>query len=234
MVNTLYIPIQSVKAMGNPLMNHLIVFTRYPIPGTTKTRLIPALGAEGAADLQRQLTEQTLEQVTSLAIAVDVSVYFSGGNMAQMQAWLSTQWRYQIQRGENLGDRLINAFQNSHKQGYQHTVIIGIDCPGLTHKILQEAFTALHHHDLVLGQAYDGGYYLIGLQQPRPELFTAITWGTASVLPETLQRAANLGLSTQLLPLLHDIDYPEDLKFFQGSTTIGKPPEYRSNEINHP
>jgi uncharacterized protein len=205
--------------MGNHAVNHLIIFTRYPIPGTTKTRLIPALGAEGAAHLQQQLTEHTLNTVKHLAdltVDLDISIYFSGGTVTQMQAWLG-DWHYQAQVGEGLGDRLIHAFQASDKQGYQRTVIIGIDCPDLTSDILQQAFDTLQNHDAVFGQAYDGGYYLVGLQKTVPELFTEMPWSTATVLAETLKRATDLGLSTQLFPMLHDIDNPEDLQFFPDS-----------------
>jgi rSAM/selenodomain-associated transferase 1 len=177
------------------------------------------LGAEGAADLQRRLTEHTLktvESLTDLAGDTDISIYFSGGTVAQMQAWLGTHWQYQEQIGEGLGDRLINAFQASEKEGYQRTIIIGIDCPGITSEILQQAFDTLQNHDAVFGQAYDGGYYLVGLQTTVPELFTEMVWSTATVLAETLKRAANLGLSSKLLSMLHDIDNPEDLKFFPG------------------
>ena len=193
--------------------NHLIIFTRYPVPGTTKTRLIPALGAEGAAALQKQLTEHTLRQVQDLS--AEVTIYFSGGNLQQMQDWLGEKWHFQSQSGDDLGDRLINAIQNSKNAGYQRTVVIGIDCPEITSDILQQAFTALETHELVLGEATDGGYYLLGLQRLIPELFSDITWGTETVLAETMQRAQTQKLSTKILQPLNDIDYPEDLEIWE-------------------
>ncbi|NJN74564.1 MAG: glycosyltransferase [Limnothrix sp. RL_2_0] len=195
------------------MRNHLIIFTRYPIPGTTKTRLIPALGAAGAADLQRQLTEHTLEQVVGLA--ADISIFFSGGNQAEMQTWLGEQWHYQPQKGEGLGDRLINAFHHSETLGYERTLIIGIDCPEITGELLTEAFSALESHDAVFGKAHDGGYYLVGLQTVIPELFTDMPWGTETVLAETLNRANSFNLSSKILRTLHDIDYPEDLAIWE-------------------
>ncbi|OKH17084.1 TIGR04282 family arsenosugar biosynthesis glycosyltransferase [[Limnothrix rosea] IAM M-220] len=193
--------------------NHLIIFTRYPIPGTTKTRLIPALGAAGAAALQKQLTEHTLEQVSGLT--ADVTIYFSGGGLLQMQAWLGEHWRFKLQRGKGLGDRLIHSIQQSKKNDYQRTVVIGIDCPEITAEILEEAFVALEQHDVVLGEATDGGYYLIGLQQLIPELFQDMAWGIDTVLTETLRRTAKLNLSTKILRPLNDIDYPEDLAIWE-------------------
>lgn len=115
---------------------HLIIFTRYPVPGQTKTRLIPALGAEGAATLQRHLTEDTLKTVEVLK-NIDISIYFSGATMPQMAAWLGEQWHYQAQQGQDLGDRLIHAFQTSEQQGYDKTVVIGIDCQALPMKFSQ-------------------------------------------------------------------------------------------------
>jgi rSAM/selenodomain-associated transferase 1 len=193
--------------------NHLIIFTRYPLPGTTKTRLIPALGAAGAADLQRQLTEHTLEQVTNLA--ADISIFFSGGDQAEMQTWLGDQWRYQLQTGDDLGDRLIDAFRHSQTLGYERTLVIGIDCPEITGELLTEAFDALENNDAVFGKAHDGGYYLVGLQTVIPELFTEMPWSTEMVLAETLNRANALNLSTKILRPLHDIDYPEDLAIWE-------------------
>lgn len=193
--------------------NHLIIFTRYPLPGTTKTRLIPALGAAGAADFQRQLTEHTLEQVTNLA--ADVSIFFSGGDQADMQTWLGDQWRYQPQTGDGLGDRLIDAFRHSKTLGYERTLVIGIDCPEITSELLTEAFDVLANHDAVFGKAHDGGYYLVGLKRVIPELFVEMPWGTETVLTETLNCANSLNLSTKILRTLHDIDYPQDLAIWE-------------------
>ena len=193
--------------------NHLIIFTRYPLPGTTKTRLIPALGAAGAADLQRQLTEHTLEQVVNLV--ADISIFFSGGNQADMQTWLGEQWRYQPQTGDGLGDRLISAFLHSQTLGYERTLIIGIDCPEITGELLTEAFDSLGNHDAVFGKAHDGGYYLVGLKRVIPELFTEMLWSTETVLAETLNRANSLNLSAKILRTLHDIDYPQDLAIWE-------------------
>ncbi|BAW95377.1 hypothetical protein NIES970_02820 [[Synechococcus] sp. NIES-970] len=199
------------------MADHLIIFTRYPVPGQTKTRLIPALGAAGAADLQRQLTEHTLNTVQTLG-DLDISIYFSGGNVEQMQTWLGDQWHYQAQQGKDLGDRLIHAFQASEDQGHTKTVVIGIDCPGITREILTAAFDKLDSAAVVLGPAVDGGYYLIGLHQNIAALFTDMPWGTATVFQETQTRCQRLDLSLALLPMLQDIDYPEDLAVWEQIT----------------
>ncbi|AFY39631.1 Protein of unknown function DUF2064 [[Leptolyngbya] sp. PCC 7376] len=193
--------------------NHLIIFTRYPVAGTTKTRLIPALGAEGAAALQKQLTEHTLRQVEGLT--ADTTIYFSGGTLPQMQSWLGDHWHFQPQSGDDLGDRLIHAIQQSKNKGYQRTVVIGIDCPEITTDILKQAFTAIETHDVVLGEATDGGYYLVGLQELIPELFKEMQWGIETVLAETLQRIEVMSLLVNVLQPLNDIDYPEDLAVWE-------------------
>jgi hypothetical protein len=195
----------------------LIIFTRYPEPGKTKTRLIPVLGAEGAATLQRQMTEQKLTQVRELQAAypVSVEVHFTGGNEQLMQSWLGSSLIYQRQSEGDIGCRMASAFQASFEAGMNSVVLIGIDCPDLNAQLMAEAFQALHQHDLVLGPAVDGGYYLIGLRRLIPELFTGIRWSTAEVLPETLRIAHRLELAVAKLRLLSDVDRPEDLSVWK-------------------
>src|SRR4028119_1807549 len=111
----------------------LIVFTRYPEPGKTKTRLIPVLGAEGAATLQRQMTEHTLAQVKELQRErlVSATICFAGGNQQLMQNWLGTSFDYQPQGDGDLGRRMVIAFETALEAGTQRVVIIGSDCPDL-------------------------------------------------------------------------------------------------------
>lgn len=198
--------------MDRPL-ERLIIFTRYPEPGRTKTRLIPALGAEGAAALHRRLTEQALATARRLAAqhAVALEVRYTGGDAAAMRQWLGTGL-YLCEQGEgDLGSRMREAFHTAFEEGCERVVIIGADCPGLTSDVLSSAFAALHRHDLALGPASDGGYYLIGLRRTVPQLFDGIAWGADSVLWRTLQIARGLGLQFVLLEQLDDIDRPEDL-----------------------
>jgi hypothetical protein len=196
---------------------HLIIFTRYPEPGKTKTRLIPALGAVGAANLQRQMTEHTIFQARELqkAAAITVEVRFVGGDLQLMQDWLGDDLVYQPQGDGDLGSRmgrsLFDAFERSAKQ----VIIIGSDCPGVNCQILATAFEQLQVFDLVLGPAMDGGYYLIGLQRPIPELFLNIEWGTTQVFQRTVDIAQKLKLSPIYLPLLADVDRPEDLPIWE-------------------
>ena len=192
---------------------HLIVFTRYPEAGKTKTRLISALGEEGAAHLQRQMTEQTINKVKQLEnlISLSVEVRFVGGDIQLIENWLGSDLKYQEQGPGNLGDRMERAFQEAFNNGNKYVVTIGIDCPNLSTDLIKQAFEKLTKNDLVIGPATDGGYYLIGLSQFIPELFRGINWGSAQVLEKTVTTAQFLNLVVAYLPILSDIDRPEDL-----------------------
>ncbi len=191
----------------------LLMFTRYPEPGRTKTRLIPHLGAAGAATLQRQMTEHVLKQVTTAAqnLPLAVEVHFAGGSAAQMQQWLGDTVIYCAQSSGALGDRLIAAFSQSFALGRPGAIAIGSDCPALGAEHLAAALQALGRVDVAIGPATDGGYYLIGLRQLEPALFRGIDWGTERVLEQTLAAATAQGLTVELLAPLTDVDYPADL-----------------------
>lgn len=205
--------------------DRLIIFTRYPQPGKTKTRLIPALGAVGAAQLHRQLTEYTLAQVKELADSqtLSVEVRFAGGNRQLMRDWLGDRIVYQPQNQGDLGEEMAIAFQEALGAGSLRVVIIGTDCPGINAQLLANAFEQLNQHDLVLGPAADGGYYLIGLSQFIPELFSAITWGSNLVMQQTVAIATRKQISYTLLSQLADIDRPEDLAILDSQFSIQQP-----------
>ena len=201
---------------------HLIVFTRYPEPGTTKTRLIPLIGDEGAADLQRKMTEHTLFQVKRLSTQRELSVEirYEGGDKHLMQTWLGQDFEYRPQGTGDLGRRMKRSFEDAFRAGATSAVIIGTDIPELTHGIIQKAFDVLQQKNMALGPAKDGGYYLIGLRKNSiskaiPELFGGINWGAGDVLEKTIKIATHSGLSFTLLDVLQDIDHPEDLMIWE-------------------
>jgi rSAM/selenodomain-associated transferase 1 len=191
----------------------LIVFTRYPEPGKAKTRLIPVLGKTGAANLHRLMTQKTIARALSLQNTrrLCVEIHWAGGSQKLMQDWLGTDIIYQNQIDGDLGAKMTAAFQNSFNSGVDKAAIIGTDCPAIKAEIMAEAFDKLSQHDLVLGPAKDGGYYLIGLRRSIPELFAGINWGTSEVFASTRAIAQNLDLNIAYLPTLADIDLPEDL-----------------------
>jgi rSAM/selenodomain-associated transferase 1 len=200
----------------------LIIFTRYPEPGTTKTRLIPRLGSKGAADLQRQMTEHVLTRSVPVqkTRGLTLEIRHDGGDAERMQRWLGAGAAYRCQGEGDIGERMARAFRDAHARGHASTVVIGADIPGITADVLNRAFDALAAGKTPLGPASDGGYYLIGL--PRESvgmaltaLFDEMAWGTAAVLPETCERLGRLGMAYTLLEMLDDVDRPEDLPIWE-------------------
>ena len=193
----------------------LVVFTRYPVPGRVKTRLIPALGAERAAALHGELARCTLvaaREARATAGCV-VEIHHDGGDPALMAAWLGADVAYEPQVDGDLGRRLRFAAESALARRPGRVVLVGSDCPQLEARHLVDAFAVLAMSDVVLGPACDGGYYLIGLSCPAPELFDGIPWGTDRVLGRTMETIRTSGRKPVLLEPLADIDEPEDLRF---------------------
>ncbi len=188
----------------------LLIFTRYPAPGSVKTRLIPTLGAEGACKLHSMMAKHTMKRLESLCALTEVC--FTGPGEKEMQAWLGKTLSYYPQGDGDLGEKLQRAFARAFGQGEDKVVVVGTDCPDLTAAHVRTAFELLAEADLILGPAKDGGYYLLGLNRLHENLFTSIPWGTAEVLQMTLHKARLLGLKTVLLEELSDVDRPEDLR----------------------
>jgi hypothetical protein len=195
------------------ISEQLIIFTRYPAPGKAKTRLIPVLGKEGAANLHRLMTQRTIARALSLQNSrqLSVEIHYTGSSQQLMEDWLGTEIIYHQQSEGDLGARMLAAFQKSFNGGIEKVALIGTDCPQLKQQLLAKAFDELSDKDLVLGPAKDGGYYLIGLRCLIPELFDGIHWGSSEVFASTLAIAQNLGLNIGVLPTLVDIDRPDDL-----------------------
>ncbi len=200
----------------------IIIFTRYPEPGKTKTRLIPALGADGAARLYRQMAEHTVRVARKLieTRGVSLEVRYNGAAKDTMSSWLGDDLTYREQTGNDLGDRMWLAFRDAFDDGFTRVVIVGCDCPGISTDILDAAVERLTNWDLVLGPANDGGYYLMGLQKPHQELFRNVAWGTDRVLGETVGIARYLQLSVIFVSALDDVDRPEDLLKFESERWI--------------
>jgi rSAM/selenodomain-associated transferase 2/rSAM/selenodomain-associated transferase 1 len=204
---------QTVASSLDAPRQRLVIFTRYPEPGRTKTRMIPALGAMGAAELQRRMTQHTLRWADRLHRSgrVAIEVRFDGGDAALMAERFGSAFAYRPQSGGDLGRRMAQAFADVCAAGAPRVVIVGTDCPELSAQLAVAAFDALQRFDVVFGPATDGGYYLIGLRRPVPELFEGVVWGSGAVLSTSIQIAARLGLSVRLLKPLDDVDRPEDL-----------------------
>ena len=200
----------------------LVIFTRYPEPGIAKTRLIPVLGPEGAAKLQRQMTEHLLGHVCRLVRTrpLVVEIRFAGGDARLMENWLGSDFLYAAQEDGGLDKRMAAALTAAFDAGAKAAVIIGTDIPGITAEIIGRAFDTLRQKDAVFGPAADGGYYLVGLRKgvfgrALPTLFSDLPWGTDRVMALSLERAAELTLSVALLDTLEDVDRPEDLAVWE-------------------
>ncbi|MEA2114110.1 MAG: TIGR04282 family arsenosugar biosynthesis glycosyltransferase [Thermodesulfobacteriota bacterium] len=201
----------------------IILFTRFPQPGKVKTRMIDRLGPQGAARLHTKMTEQVIYKIKPALQTrnVQLQIYYCGGSQQEMADWLGRNRTLCIQRGSDLGQRMEHAFAQTIQQGAERILLIGSDCPDITADIIISGLKKLNSHDLVLGPAADGGYYLIGLRAPANKntiLFNSINWGTDQVLEQTLTQAGKGGLSYTLLPQLRDIDRPEDLVYFNHHT----------------
>lgn len=203
---------------------HLIVFTRYPRAGSTKTRLIPVLGSRGAADLQRHMTEHLVEVLRHplLRNRIRAEIRYEGGDVGRMRRWLGAEFHYRSQGRGDLAQRMERALREAFAAGADSAAVIGCDIPDITATLLQQAFDLLRHRDLAVGPARDGGYYLLGLQRQvkdaaLPGIFQNIPWGTDRVLGTTLSRACRLRLDFELLEELQDVDRPEDLAVWRAT-----------------
>ena len=189
------------------------VFTRAPVPGRVKTRLIPAIGALGAVRLHRKLTRAAVATAISAEVG-PVTVWAHPNPSDEMFARLSQEFSVGIrtQCGGDLGERMYRALREISTSTLGG-IIIGSDCPFLRAEDLLDASRALAAgSDVVIGPADDGGYYLIGTARPVPELFQGISWGSDRVLADTRLIVGSLGWCWRELPVRADIDRPEDLR----------------------
>ena len=191
----------------------IIVFTRFPTPGKTKTRLIPALGALGAARWHCRTAEKTIRAAARYAGAHDAGVLicFTGADEKQMKKWLGNRFAYVPQADGDIGQKMAAAFSHGHTLGARQMVLVGTDIFQLQHDHFRLAFDRLNHHDVVIGPSTDGGYWLLGLTRPQP-VFSNISWSTESVLADTLDRCRQHHLSHFLLNALTDVDTPAELE----------------------
>jgi hypothetical protein len=204
----------------------ILLFAKAPVPGRAKTRLIPALGALGAARLQEQLLRAT---VARLATGLDRSIG------TRLELWCAPDTAHplfqelaatyalelHVQSDGDLGDRLLAGCTHALRRA-DSAVLIGSDCPDLGPAQLAQAVAALQAPglDAVLGPAVDGGYVLLGLRRAESALFTDMPWGGDRVAEITRERMAALGWRWRELPALRDVDRPEDLDWFGASNWV--------------
>lgn len=202
---------------------HIAIITRLPIPGHTKTRLIPALGADGAARLHAQLIAHTLAAADAFAenTAARITVWVDAP-ADEAAAVLGTHRTLAQQPAGDLGARMTAAFDAAFADGAGSAVAIGSDCPRLDASVLAAAFRELETADAVIGPAADGGYYLIGFTadawgRARETVFSVIPWSGPTTAEVQREKLATAGLTIAGLPKLADIDEPGDLPEWEAS-----------------
>lgn len=189
----------------------VIVFAKAPVAGEAKTRLMPALGAQGAALLARRLLMQAISQALgSGADGVELCAAPHARHPA-LQGLVNVPGLSLADQGEgDLGERMNRAISRALGV-HERVVLMGTDAPALTARVIAQSLRCLLSHDAVFAPAFDGGYALVGLSRAAPELFVDVSWGSAGVMGQTRAHAQALGLSWHELPAVHDIDEPADL-----------------------
>jgi hypothetical protein len=198
----------------------LIIFSRYPVPGQTKTRMIPRLGPLGAANWQAQLTEWTAfwARRSRDQMGLDIWVAVNGAPTRAFREWLGHDLVFYQQRGRDLGARMRHAAASALTRGYRRALLVGIDCPQVSPAIIVQAFGLLQAHEAVVGPAADGGYYLLGMTRVLPGIFHNMEWGAPDVYAETMRRLASANIKAAVLPILSDCDQPQDWEVWEQAT----------------
>jgi uncharacterized protein len=200
-------------------LERLVIFVKAPRPGTVKTRLAQALGGEGACAAYQRLVATLLSGLRELP-EVELA-YTPADARSEVAPWLGPGWQAHPQEEGDLGLRLQSAFSKAFRAGVHRVVVIGSDCPAVTAADIRGAWKALLAHDLVIGPATDGGYWLIGLRRPHPALFYDMPWSTDRVFAETLRRAEACRLRAHVLRERSDVDTVEQWDQFRGCPTPG-------------
>ncbi|GAC1422812.1 MAG: TIGR04282 family arsenosugar biosynthesis glycosyltransferase [Flavisolibacter sp.] len=186
----------------------IIIFVRNPILGKVKTRIAKTMGNKNALLIYQILLEHTRSVTEKLNC--DKFIYYADF-INNEDLWDNTVFKKRLQRGEDLGQRMHNAFSELFNAGYARIIIIGSDCYELSTQNLQDAFTKLELTQVVIGPARDGGYYLLGIKALVDTIFEDIAWSTDHVLSATLNKLRQLDFSHVLLPVLNDVDGEQHL-----------------------
>lgn len=206
------------------MKKNILLFTRYPVPGKCKTRLISALGEKGAAELQKKMT-RTILHIADLfctAHSCSMEIHFAGDSSKRMANLYGEKYSYIKQTAGDIGKKMHSAL--APKLGENNSlVLIGSDCPHIDEDILEDAFRKLITSQVVLGPTFDGGYYLIGVRGKInrisfSSLFEDISWSTDKVFEQTVQVLKKSGFTYNTVRKLHDIDTPDELKYLDNNS----------------
>lgn len=189
----------------------IIIFARYPIEGKVKSRLALTIGNHHAKEFYKMISEKIISETKQIRNSDKYVFYSEEVEKEMVKKWLGRSFLYSHQEGNDLGERMTNAFRKVFSHGANKAIIIGTDIPDLSSEIIKKAIKKLDETDLVIGPSKDGGYYLLGMKKFLPALFKNIEYGKNSVFAETISKAEKLNLTYSTLELLLDIDTEEDL-----------------------
>lgn len=189
------------------MKNALIIFVRKPELGKVKTRLAATIGDENALHVYNELLSHTCSVTKDLLLD---KYAFYNKLASEKDIWSKNGFHRKEQKGNTLGEKMENAFESLHNEGYEKIVIIGSDCFELNESLIRRAFEQLDNHDVVIGPANDGGYYLLGIKKLYPFLFQDKNWSTQTVYRDTLKDILDHSLSCFQLSVLTDVDTEED------------------------
>lgn len=204
-------------------MDAIILMTRVPHPGGTKTRLMPTMTGIDCAELHTSFLLDCFNCLDKVKNQADLFVSYAPENAThEFFEIIPKNFGNYVQEGTNIGERMYNAFDYLFKKGYSSVILVGSDIPSIQPRVFRDAITSLKENDIVISQTYDGGYCLIGINKNYKELFiNDVRWGNQSVINNTFRIANDLGLTIGLLEKLRDIDLPEDLiEFIKWSEDI--------------
>lgn len=190
----------------------ILFFVKYPEPGEVKTRLAARIGPDMAADLYGNFVLDLLEKLESTKLPFTICLYPEKKRELFM-GWLGDGYEYILQKGADLGERMVTAFLEAFVGGHRRVILVGSDFPDLPQSFLDASLGALNTHDAVIGPATDGGYYLIGFRKETffRQAFEGMHWGTEGVFRQTLSILKDHRKRVYVLPVWNDIDTLEDL-----------------------
>lgn len=214
LTNTIQVFVTKTTQLSKDL---LLILTRNPELGKCKTRLAAKVGDSAALDIYKFLLNKTVSFTKDLK--VEKWVYYSE-EIWEEDIWDNKLYQKKLQIGNDLGERMMNAFNEGFQAGFEHIIIIGSDMYHLNQSDLEEAFSKFKNHNFVVGPSEDGGYYLLGMKSLKKELFQNKEWGTSSVLAGTLSDIEDEKIA--LLEEKNDVDYYEDIKDIEAFTPFLK------------
>ena len=195
----------------------LIVFVKAPVAGRVKTRLQPNLSPDKIVELYKSFVTEIISKCVRLK-EVDKFLGCAPTRDNNFLREITATYRLKSfdQKGKNLGEKIINAFQDHFKKGYKEIVLIGSDSPTMPIEYIKKAFLKLKKNDFVIGPCCDGGLYLVGAKKKIiSEIFQDMPWDTSEVLNKTLKKVNSLDIRFSMLPFWYDVDTINDLRFLE-------------------